>query len=1067
MPLREPTDARPHPGGADPLFPNATRHDAEVILFCLPFAGGGASAFRSWRQAFPAAVDLQPIQLAGRETRIAEPLRIDAEEIAAAIARRIDRPYAIYGHSMGARLGFEVIRALRALGSPMPLRFYVGAARPPDLTEPIVRIADRPDDGFVEGLEQLGGVPAGVMDVPELRELLLPMLRADFRWIDDYRYTPGEPLPVRIVGFGGLADASVPPDLMRGWAAHTSVGFQLRRTAGGHFFLHSEAPTVTALITTDLLGAVHEQDDLADAEAAETPVPVDTTNDPGGTDHHIPLPGTEWSVWRSALLRTTGFPADGLHRLAAPELAAVADAHLGGGADGEAYARAYAEAVARVSAEVWAITGDPLFREAVTWQNRTAMHAVDGVRNQGAVAPRNSKRRQREETIAQYWQRYCAKNETIGFFGPVKWITLDPDGPAVTARPGPGLISGRRVFLEHWALSAFAAAITSEPRVRQWLRPSLHAQLSLRGRQLLRPAHAPVSLTAAEASLLSRCDGRRPAIEIARSAANDPDSPLRNSDDALILLGQLADRELIRWDLDLPMRLHAEESLAEQLGAIGDPSIRAELLASYATLRAAREAVGAAAGDAEALKEALDALDRIFVELTGRDAQRRSGEMYAGRTLCVEECDRDLELSFGAPVLTAIAAPLAIMLQAARWLTVATADAYLAVLRELYDDLAREHGSADVPFGQFWYLAQGTLFGTVDRPIDAVTDEFTRRWAQLFRLDRFGPETHEVTLASADLADIVKDVFPAERPAWAAARMHSPDLHICAESVEAIERGDFTVVLGELHTALTTLDSELFLLWAPNRPELAAAMLADAGPERVLPLYPLSWPRNTPRLGAGLHNDSDVQLGIAPAPGADPDRLLPVTALTLSEKDGDLFVHAGRHRWPLIELFAEVITNAHTQGSFKLVASTGHAPRITVDRMVVARETWRTTLAETGLADAKGEEQQYLAARRWRAALGLPDQVFVSVATETKPTYVDLTSPTYISALCALLRGTRTAHGDRVRITVSEMLPGTDQAWVPDSAGRGYFSELRIQVRDPHSSLTARAPQSMSKEPGR
>ncbi|HEY3009731.1 MAG TPA: thioesterase domain-containing protein [Micromonosporaceae bacterium] len=229
------------------------RSEAVAVLLCLPYAGAGASAYHGWRRAYPTEIELQPLQLPGRENRISEPHRIDPDEVAEAAAGRIDGRYAIYGHSMGARLGFEVIRSLRRLGAPLPVRFYVGACRPPDETEPLVRLARLPEVEFVRRLRELGGSLAEALEVPELRDLVLPTLRADFAWIDSYRYRAEPPLPMPIVGFAGGADAAAPPDTMAGWRRHTVAGFRLRVLPGDHFFVHSRAAEVAATISEDLL----------------------------------------------------------------------------------------------------------------------------------------------------------------------------------------------------------------------------------------------------------------------------------------------------------------------------------------------------------------------------------------------------------------------------------------------------------------------------------------------------------------------------------------------------------------------------------------------------------------------------------------------------------------------------------------------------------------------------------------------------------------------------------------------------------------------------------------------
>ena len=116
---------------------------------------------------------------------------------------------------------------------------------------------------------------------------------------------------------------------------------------------------------------------------------------------------------------------------------------------------------------------------------------------------------------------------------------------------------------------------------------------------------------------------------------------------------------------------------------------------------------------------------------------------------------------------------------------------------------------------------------------------------------------------------------------------------------------------------------------------------------------------------------------------------------------------------------------------------------------MIARETWRTTIGDAGLADAGTRPEQYLAARRLRAALGLPERVFARIATEIKPVYVDFTSPRYLSAFCTMLRSAAMTAGDKAAVAFSELLPTPEDAWLTDATGRRYFSELRIQVRDP------------------
>ncbi|MGK5739880.1 thioesterase domain-containing protein [Micromonospora sp. URMC 103] len=1039
------------------------RDAAPVQLFCLPYAGAGASAFRRWQDGIGPGVEVLPVQLPGRENRITEDARFRVPDVARAIAARVTGPFALYGHSMGGRVGFEVVRELRREGRPLPLRLYVGGARAPHVTAPSLfdGLSTVDDDELLRRLGAGGGIPAEVLAHPELVELLLPLLRADFGRVDSYRYVTEEPLPVPIVAFSGRHDRAVTRAQSAAWGEHTAAGFTLREIDGGHFFLHDALGDLLAAIRADLDGALAEAtaatgaDRTATATGARVTAAVtgarvtaatgDADLAAGTGGHRVPLGDSGWSVWRDAILRTTGFPADGLTLLSAPQAAAAADELLATGAGEEQFDKEFAEAVAAGGRRLTELAGDPLLREAVTWQNRNALLALDRLRRGGPDAPRNVRRRDRERALLKYWQRYCGKNETVGFFGPSCWATLDPARPvAAEVRPGPSLTRRRWVLFESWALTAYAAHIGRDLAVRSWWAPTLAPHLRLVDRAVLRPGRPPVALSPVEAALVSAADGRRPA----RDLVADPGIGLRRPEDGYALLDRLVERELLTWDAGLPVSPAAEGVLEARIDAIGDAAARDAARAGLDRLRAARDAVAAAAGDPDRLRAALDALDETFTALTGLPPQRREGQMYAGRTLCYEDTSRDLDVVFGAPLLDGIAAPLGVLLRAARWLTAALEEAYGAVFRELHDELRAEAGGGPVALSDLWFLVQGLFWGDGERPVDAVAAEFAGRWAGLFGLDAVPADATEVRLTVADLADRVAEVFPAVRPEWSNSRLHSPDLQICAADAAALARGDYTVVLGELHAAWPSFDCQVFTRSHPDVERLRTALAEDLGERRIRLLFPTDWPRRTSRVAEALVGPTDRQLAFLPAPGAEPGRVLPTVALTVTEEAGRLVATApDGQSWPLTEIFAGLLA-AHAVDGFKLVAAAPYTPRITLDRLVVARRTWRTTVGESGLATVTGERKRFLAVRAWRRRLGLPEQVYVKLGTETKPCFVDLSSPAFANMFCAMVRAARGDGGDCISLVVSEMLPTPDDAWVPDADGRRYFSELRLHVVD-------------------
>jgi hypothetical protein len=773
-------------------------------------------------------------------------------------------------------------------------------------------------------------------------------------------------------------------------------------------------------------------------------------------DHTVALGEGGWRVWRSALLRAAGFPAHGLRRFSDDSAAAAADAYLhsGGEADRAAFDAAFDTAVDRLSEMAFDLTEEPLFREAVTWQNPTAARTMlDPLRASGRAGRRNSSRRQKETGIARYWSRYCAKNDTIGFFGPVCWVRIDDEsGPqasddpylpiGVTARPGEALVRRRTVGLERWAMVAYADRLADDAETRVWLPAKLAAAISVAGRTLRHPTRGDVPLSRAEAATASRCDGRR-AVDIARDVVADPEANVRRVEDVYLCLGQLAEKEFITWGIDLPITMDAEDVLRAAVEAIEAPQPYGRARAALDALNAARDRVAACAGDDVALRASLADLSATFTRVAGQPAERAHGRMYVGRTVCFEDTVRDLDLTISTAALDELGEPLTLLCVAARWLSARIADAYTAELRAIYTDLADERAGGEVSFAELSFLAQGSLFGAGPKPADGVVTEFTKRWSGLLGLD---DESREVRLRSAAIAPAVLAAFDAPAPGWAFARYHSPDVHIIRD-----DDGATSFVLGELHAAWNAIDSEFFVRAHDEPASLVEYQAADIGTGRLIPLYPQSWPRLTPRTCAGLRHPDDWQLGFVAAPGADPSRLLPATTLTVAPTHdaGDLEVRAadGR-RWPLIEVFADLVAT-HTVDAFKLLGSFPHTPRVWIDRLLVAREMWCRRASEMDFALLNDERERYLRARRWSIDLGLPDRIFVKVATEVKPIYVDLTSPTYVTVLCMAIRGGIRDGGPDTTVTISEMLPTPEQAWVPDAAGNRYSSELRLLVVDP------------------
>ena len=228
-------------------------------LFCVPYAGVGPSVYRPWLAALPPTVEVRLVQFPGREARWREAPLSSMREIAdgfvRALAPSLDLPFAFYGHSLGALASFEVTRRLRASGGPLPTHLFLAAHRGPHLPNPHPEIRHLQDDAFISELRRrYDGIPQAVLDNPELLELMLPCLRADFAAYETYEYVDEPPLDVPISAFGGDEDGYVRTPEVAAWRDQTRNRFRMRIMPGNHFFVQTHRERIIAAITEDLAG---------------------------------------------------------------------------------------------------------------------------------------------------------------------------------------------------------------------------------------------------------------------------------------------------------------------------------------------------------------------------------------------------------------------------------------------------------------------------------------------------------------------------------------------------------------------------------------------------------------------------------------------------------------------------------------------------------------------------------------------------------------------------------------------------------------------------------------------
>ncbi|GAA1920367.1 thioesterase II family protein [Streptantibioticus ferralitis] len=222
-------------------------------LVCFPYAGGGASFYRPWRDELPPDVDLLAVQYPGREERIDDPLIDDMDELAdllaAELAPLLDLPFTFFGHSMGAAVGYEIARRWERSGYPTPDRLIVSSQFAP----PRIHAGDllrRDDDGVLDELVRLGGIPGSACESPELVRLIVSVVRNDYQVLESCRFGDDAPaLDLPITAFCGADDPAVTPQDVREWADFTRVCFTNRIFDGGHFYPRERLTEIVAAVT--------------------------------------------------------------------------------------------------------------------------------------------------------------------------------------------------------------------------------------------------------------------------------------------------------------------------------------------------------------------------------------------------------------------------------------------------------------------------------------------------------------------------------------------------------------------------------------------------------------------------------------------------------------------------------------------------------------------------------------------------------------------------------------------------------------------------------------------------
>lgn len=694
--------------------------------------------------------------------------------------------------------------------------------------------------------------------------------------------------------------------------------------------------------------------------------------------------GGGWTLWKHAIVRGAGFPFSRME-------GALRDP---------------------TGNRLWTIARDPLFREAVTWQNRPAVVTGLDALLRRPVGTNDAKTRKKKRLVVKYLQRYCAKNDTIGFFGPVGWATIGGDGSVdfpveVTSR--------RRTYFEPWAILAIAQSIPMGPR-RMTATVTLPGHLRLAGDRLIGPS-IEIPLDAHQARLIRGIDGSSAATLLGRLSST-PEIQLR----WLGVLLRLAQLGLVRWEYPVVV---AHEPACQL--------IQLEPTECLQRMYALLDCVSAAAGCDVSLQRALDTLGVEFSKQTQLPPRRHEGRWYAGRDLVYEECRRSIRLDFGTQVIDQIAPALRILLKIARWYTYQIARALAKRLQTEFS----ESGSVRIGLHRFWRQTESIYQGGPPDVVREVSEHLRMKWNRLWESAEERPQGRYLPIEQAERwAD---SRFQAPCPGWPAARHHAPDLLWDAGDVESLQSGDSQAILGELHPGVNPLSTLSVLAHCDVRDELQQDWNQDFPAALISPIPGEEFARST--IDARLANDHwHLDLGGNFSSELPAHRVLRVADFDVVRRGNQLVaVHVTRPlTFDLLGVFERRII-LHAATAFSLWDGCATSPRRYLGNLLVQRRQWALEAANTLDFVRRGN---WDGLQEWRSGLGIPDRVFVRLPQETKPVYIDFGSGLSTDWFTRLA-----ANSSAIRI--SEMLPGPDGLWLCDGKGNRYTSEVRMIAVDP------------------
>lgn len=679
---------------------------------------------------------------------------------------------------------------------------------------------------------------------------------------------------------------------------------------------------------------------------------------------------------------------------------------------------------------------DPRFQEAVFLSSPSSFKQLQRYLRDWEAEQEpswNSETRRAERTIFAYLQRFCSKNDTTSFFGPVNYGRFDADEPRSVRRAfrEGNSLGRRRVFIAHWFVKLLAQKLARQEAVLPHLKP--------RANPLVRPLgdhkfyfhglNRSFRLPDAQGRVFLAIDGEKTVRQLVKE--------LRVEETGMIaLLQEMQKKRLIELSFPLsPVRVDALAELRDHLAEL-PPEARQtgeELIERIESYRVLLEQT-----PYPQRVRVWEDVESQLAELLENDTRRKGGALYADRTALYEDCAGTLsKLKIGGPLYRSLTGSFLTALKlltagaVLKWLD------YQQVGKKLYSELSKD-GSV------VRYIDMIPLFDQGEHEM-MYTRQFHSRVADLLRRRQAEQPGHELHISDEEVSELLEPFEEQIEQVLAHLQMilPSPDIMVAAASADEVEQGDFRLILGELHDDCSTIFDGAMAYFAENPQELRSRL------DQRIQKMP-QWKRMATIITERRNKHVTPELPgytilLSAASNKEREYVIPIHQVEVREIDGRLTLWA--KETPLIIYPGDLHSAAH--GCFSLpcvvpiefsveqeVVDVKRSPRVVIDGVVVQRERWHipAELLQADSLNLKGFPLFVHMARK-QMQFDLPDQFYVKWKAGEKPLLVDLSIPWSLEWMVRVA-----AQTDRV--SISEMYPGPQHLWWQDDIGTHTF-ELR------------------------